>query len=115
MSKEHLNNSVIGNGIAVCGLPPRVALTTIDSEPCDDCGSNRVVRKFSGSGWYEDYFLCSGCGFDVGTGYKPFKPRWREDNKSRAKVWLESALDFETFHALKMEAIKEEMDWGEDE
>lgn len=113
MSKEYLNNAVIGNGLSICGLPPDKALTTVDDEPCDDCGAIRVVRKFSGSGWYEDFLLCANCGFDVGTGYKPFKRGWRDANKKRAESWLETAIDFDTFHSIKMESIREEMGWDD--
>lgn len=114
MSSEYMNSAIIGGGIAICGISPAAILSTIDPEPCDDCETGRVVRKFSGSGWYEDSFLCLDCGFDVGTGYKPFKPRWRDENKKRAAAWLEFTVDHEQFYDKTAELIREEMGWDED-
>lgn len=114
MTEEYRMSAVIGNGFSICGIPPAKSLTTIDEEPCDDCKTGRVVRKFSGSGWYEDAFLCVDCGFDVGTGYKPFQRGWRKKNIARAQEWLSDAMGREEFFDTVSKLVAEEMGWDDE-
>lgn len=113
MTNEYMSTAEIGNGIAICGTPPAKRLTTVEDELCDDCNTGRVVRRFSGSGWYADDFLCVDCGFDVGTGHKPFEKGWRKKNKTRAEEWLAEAIDREEFFDTVSGLVQEEMGWDE--
>jgi hypothetical protein len=112
--EDYMMSAVIGEGIAICGIAPDAILATVDPEPCFNCKEVTVVRRFSGSGWYEDYFLCSNCGEDNGSGYRPFKRGWRKANIADALEWLKSAVDNEEFRAKTGCLIAAEMDWTED-
>lgn len=107
-------SSAHGNGMHLCGIAPRTRLTTIDTVPCWNCEATNVVRRFSGSGWYEDDFLCATCGEDVGTGYRPFQRAWRKKNLERAAEWLASAIDAAEFTKQTRELVKAEMGWEDD-
>jgi hypothetical protein len=111
---EHLNQAVIGGGLTICGLPPRERLVTIDPHPCWNCQGARVLRVFSGSGWYEDHKTCLDCGEDVASGYRPFRPRWRKDNIASAEKWLDQVIPSEDYFRMASAAVREEMQWNEE-
>lgn len=119
-NEDYRTSAIIGGGLTVCGIPPRKRLVTLDKHLCWNCEDNgqdvsRVVRMFSGSGWYEDHLICLDCGEDVSSGYRPFAPAWREKNKRKAQGWIDEhgLLDYDEFHERTMEIIREEMDWDE--
>lgn len=114
MTEKYMASALIGNGLAICGIPPAKRLTTVEDELCDDCNTGRVVRRFSGSGWYEDDFLCVDCGFNVGIGYKPFERGWRKKNQARAEEWLEEAINRDEFFDIVSKLVQEEMRWSDD-
>jgi len=106
--------SLHGPGINICGIAPRVRLSTLDWHPCWHCKALAVVRTFSGSGWYEDGFLCSNCGEDVASGYRPFEPRWRKRNIERALKALETGVTLDEFRERTAALIREEMEWPDE-
>lgn len=106
-----LMSAAHGNGITICGIAPSTALTTIDKFECFNCQKAEVVRKFSGSGWYEDSFICRACGEDNGTGYRPFAPAWRKKNIARAEEWATTAIPLEEYFAKTIALIHSEMGW----
>ena len=93
----------------MCGIAPRVKLTTVSDWECENCNA-KLVRCFSGSGWYEDDALCAECGESV-TGYRPFRPRWRKENIAKAQEWLALAVPLEEFRATTRRLIDSEMGW----
>lgn len=106
-------SAIIAPGIAICGIGPKVRLTTRCYEHCYNCRRTRLhVREFSGSGWYGDIFLCLTCGENM-DGYHPFKRGWRHDNKKRARELLATAIPATEFRRLTSAAIKEEMGWDD--
>ncbi len=107
-------SAIIGGGVAICGITPKVRLTRRMYFECFNCERVRLVaRCFSGSGWYGDSFICTHCGEDLETGYRPFSPRWRQRNIRKARDWITTALPAAEFDRLTREAIKEEMGWDE--
>lgn len=115
MSDEYMTSAIIGNGITICGVPPKKRLVTT-GDSCWNCESVSTVRLFSGSGWYEDQEICLACG-DDSYGNRPFKPRWRVDNIAKAKSWIAEygLLSRDQFFEITGELIREEMDWTDDE
>ncbi|MGX9349208.1 hypothetical protein [Microbacterium sp. KNMS] len=111
MNEEYLSRAVFAPGLTVCGMPPKKRLTTKDSAACWNCEGLNVARRFSGSGWYEDDLLCADCGENVASGYRPFKPRWREENKDTARQWLDEAVPPDVFAAHRTAAVNGEMGW----
>lgn len=111
---DYMMSAYIDSDIAICGIAPRKILSTVDEHPCFNCDEQRVVRRFSGSGWYEDYFLCSGCGEDNGSGYRPFKRGWRKENIADAEKWLAESVPREDYFRITGELIREEMDWDDE-
>ena len=111
MSTDLMMSAVHGEGLNICGVSPRARLTTIDKEPCWNCAGTNVVRRFSGSGWYEDDFLCTTCGENVGTGYRPFERAWRKKNIARAEEWLVTAVPRDEYLAQTLALINKEMGW----
>lgn len=111
--EDHLNDAVIGDGITICGLPPKKSLTTLTDWECFNCHAKQVVRKFSGSGWYEDDSICAACGDNNTTYYRPFRRGWRKENLATAAKWLAEAIPAEEYRALTMAAIKREMGWDD--
>lgn len=111
---QYRTSAIIGPGFSICGIAPTKRLVTIETEPCWNCQGTHVLRQFSGSGWYEDNYLCPDCGEDVGTGYRPFKRAWRKDNIARATQWRTQTVPRDEFFALTSALIKEEMGWDDD-
>lgn len=112
-TSDYMMSSINEQGINICGIAPKNLLTTLDGEPCFNCDQVAVVRRFSGSGWYEDDWLCSSCGEDVGSGYRPFRPRWRKENIEKAQEWLAVAIPREEFFKATGDLIEREMDWDD--
>lgn len=114
MSNDMMMQSIHEGGLSICGIAPRAILSTVDPKyPCFNC-EGRVVRRFSGSGWYEDYLLCVDCGEDNASGYRPFEPGWRKKNMAKAQEWLDVAVDVEEFWKITGELVKMEMEGGGD-
>lgn len=112
---DYRTSAIIGEGITICGITPKTPLITRCYEECFNCNRIRLhVRRFSGSGWYEDTWLCLTCGENM-DGYHPFKPGWREANIKTAREWLAIAVPAKEFRRLTRAAIKEEMGWDDDE
>lgn len=110
---DYLNTAYIGEGIAICGIPPKIPLTTRRYLECFNC--KRVTlhaRKFSGSAWYEDDFICTQCGENENWG-RPFRRGWREERKARARVWIANAVPAEEYRATVRRLIADEMGWDE--
>lgn len=106
-------SAVIGDGITICGIGPKRWLVTTAEHPCWNCGKQSVLRRFSGSGWYEDDYLCAACGEDVGTGYRPFQRAWRKANIERADLWANYLVSREEFFETTGRLIREEMGWDD--
>ena len=100
-------------GFTMCGIAPRTRMTTTADHPCWNCQSARVAQRFSGSGWYEDDFMCADCGEDVGSGYRPFKRAWRKANIAIAEEWLAVAIELDEYRRIRNELTREEMGWDE--
>lgn len=100
--------------LIVCGIAPKNRLVTFDKNPCDNCNGTRVLRIFSGSGWYEDDLTCMDCG-ESGTGYRPFRRGWRNSNIAAAEKWLDQVIPYGLFHQMTSAAIREEMQWETEE
>ena len=110
---DYRMSAIIGGGMTICGIPPRLPLVTYDRESCPMCDTPGVLRKFSGSGWYEDDWLCQTCGEDVGTGYHPFERGWRQKNIARATEWSRHVLTRDEFESITRRLVREEMGWDE--
>lgn len=102
-------SAVIGEGIALCGIAPRVRLTTLTDWECFNCHEKKVVRCFSGSGWYSDDAICAACGEDNQTGYRPFQRAWRKKNIAIAEEWLATALPLDEYYQETGRLIRIEM------
>jgi hypothetical protein len=109
---DYQMSAYLGENIIVCGIAPRNRLTTLDGKPCWNCNEVAVVRRYSGSGWYEDDFLCSACGEDVSSGYRPFQRGWRKKNIERALGWLADAIPYEDFRKKVNSLVDGEMSQG---
>lgn len=106
---DYLNRSTNSGGLIVCGIAPKNDLTVIvEGKNCFNCEEKTVVRKFSGSVWYEDFYLCWSCGEDVGTGYRPFKRAWRTTNIKNALDWMAVAVDGDQFDSVVKAALEEQ-------
>lgn len=109
-TSELQSQAIIGNGFAICGLAPRRRLARIHYLHCDHCKRRRRhVRLFSGSGWYEDTYLCLTCGEDWGTGYHPFERGWRKRSTAAAHRYLEYVIPAAEFSRLVWDVVAEEM------
>jgi hypothetical protein len=108
---EYMTSAHIESGLVICGIPPRKMLSTLTDATCFNCDQKAVFRRFSGSGWYEDYWLCLNCGEDNGSGYRPFRRGWRKDNIRDAEEWSKVAISSAEFHRITTELIREEMGW----
>lgn len=106
---EHLSRAVITPGLTICGMPPAVPLVTIDPRPCWNCDGTRVLRRFSGSAYYEDSFTCLDCGEDVGSGYRPFRRAWRKHAIARAELHLAHVIPRDEFMDLVSAAVREQL------
>ena len=96
----------------ICGIAPRVRISTLNWRPCWNCKAIAVVQTFSGSGWYEDDFLCSHCGENCGensSGYRPFQRGWRKRNITHALALLETGIPLDEYRAQTMALISYEM------
>lgn len=107
--EEHLTRAVITPGLTICGMTPAVRLVTIDARPCWNCHRARVLRRFSGNGFYEDTFTCLDCGEDVGSGYRPFRRAWRKHAIARAEQYLAHVIPRDEFMARASAAIRAQM------
>lgn len=105
-----LMSSVDLGGVVICGIAPRTELTTLTDWECHNCGEKQIVRRWSGSGWYDDDGLCVACGESV-TGYRPFERAWRKKNIAQAQSWLAVAVPREEYSATTMRLIKAENGW----
>lgn len=102
--------AIIGQGLTICGLAPRRRIARIHYLRCDHCNcTRRHVRLFSGSGWYEDTWLCLTCGENWATGYHPFEPGWRRRALAQAHRYLEYVVTAAEFRELTGAAIDAEM------
>lgn len=106
---DYQMTAVIGGGLAICGIAPKRRLVTFATDPCWNC-QGRVLRRFSGSSWYEDDYLCLDCGENVGTGYRPFRRAWRKASMAEAESWLPDFVEREAFFQHTSRMIREEMD-----
>lgn len=108
-------SSISSGSLHICGIAPRVRLTTRQYIDCYNCERKTLgARRFSGSVWYDDDLICTRCGENMTTGYRPFKPAWRKENIAKAKSWIAEAVPRKEFRNMTQAAIKNEMDWSDE-
>lgn len=110
MLADYRTTAVVDGGLTICGIAPKRRLATFAKEPCWNCKGTRVLRRFSGSGWYEDHYLCLDCGENVGTGYRPFQRAWRKKNIAEAESWLPDFVEQDLYFEHTSRIIREQME-----